>query len=475
LGLAISKRLVELMEGKMWVESVPQKGSTFHFTLPMQSAPAPELRPVNLDARQPQLADLRLLVVDDNPTNCRILTLQAGKWGMVPRAAQNATQALDFIKAGENFDLAILDMQMPGMDGLMLATEIRKIPSAMMMPLVLLTSMGVRSDSPDFASAAFASCLTKPIKPTQLHEVLVRVISGNKPAARKPPVPSKLDPTLSTRLPLRMLLCDDNAINQKVAARLLQQMGYKPDIVGNGVEALNALDKQEYDLIFMDIQMPEMDGMEATRIIRERQKDRAAYPNYKSSIIIVAMTANAMTGDREKCIAGGMDDYLSKPVRPEDVRKVIERWAATASVPDAPVVKPAHTATATASVPPDNGPAPVDMERLLDFTNGNADDLRELIMLYLKQTGEQIEQLAAAVQADSAAEVRRLAHSCAGASATCGMSRIVPLLRELEKQGNDGKLLNGAELSARIGEEFKRIQVFLENYLQKQTALAGNP
>ncbi|MGN6643635.1 MAG: response regulator, partial [Verrucomicrobiota bacterium] len=477
LGLAISKRLVELMDGKMWVESIPQKGSTFHFTLPMAAAPAPEMRQIVLEGRQPHLADLRLLVVDDNPTNCRILALQAGKWGMIPRAAQNASQALEFLRSGETFDLAILDMQMPGMDGLMLAAEIRKLPSAMMMPLVLLTSMGVRSDSPDFATAAFASCLTKPIKPAQLHEVLLRVISGAKPAAKKLPVPSKLDPTLSQRMPLRLLLCDDNVINQKVAARLLQQMGYKADITGNGLEALAALDQQQYDLIFMDIQMPEMDGMEATKAIRERQRDRERYPHYKSSIVIVAMTANAMTGDREKCLAAGMDDYLSKPVRPEDVRRVIERWGATATMPDAPAPIAAATATATglaeAETKADEPPV-VEMERLLDFTNGNADDLRELVTLYISQTGEQIEQLAAAVAAGSASEVRRLAHSCAGASATCGISRIVPLLRELEKQGNEGHLIGAAERAQKIQDEFKRIRVFLENYLQKQTAMAAN-
>ncbi|MBC8095705.1 MAG: response regulator [Akkermansiaceae bacterium] len=483
LGLAISKRLVELMDGKMWVESVPQKGSTFHFTLPLQSVPAPEVRLVNLDIRQPQLADLRLLIVDDNPTNCRILSLQAGKWGMVPRSAQNALQALEFLKTGEIFDLAILDMQMPGMDGLMLATEIRKLPGTTKMPLVLLTSMGVRADNPEFASAAFASCLTKPIKPAQLHEVLLRAISGAKPVAKKSPVPSKLDPTMSQRLPLRILLCDDNAINQKVAARLMTQMGYKADIAGNGLEALAALDRQTYDMIFMDIQMPEMDGMEATRVIRERQRDRAQYPNYKSSIVIVAMTANAMTGDREKCLAGGMDDYLSKPVRPEDVRKIVERWAATATVPEPTLPQVAQTATATATAPahsdavgkPVTEPAPVDMGRLLDFTNGNPDDLRDLISLYLKQTGEQVEQLTAAALADSAPEVRRLAHSCAGASATCGMSHIVPLLRELEKQGHDGKLVNATELSGKVAEEFNRIRIFLENYLQQQTVLAANP
>jgi len=381
------------------------------------------------------------------------------------------------------FDLAILDMQMPDMDGLMLATEIRKLPSAMMMPLVLLTSMGVHADATEFANAAFASCLTKPIKPAQLHEVLLRVVSGSKPA-RKPPTTSKLDPSLAQRLPLRMLLCDDNAVNQKVAVRLLQQMGYKPDLATNGIEALNALDRQSYDLIFMDVQMPEMDGLEATRLIRQRQQDRAQYPNYKSSIIIVAMTANAMAGDREKCISAGMDDYLAKPVRPEDMRTIVERWGSAAAMPEGAVATVAQTATATDVASPNGKPAsipitgehpPVDMDRLLDFTNGNPDDLRELISLYLKQTSEQVDQLLSAVRACSAADIKRVAHSCAGASATCGMKAIVPLLRELERMGNDGVLTGAHELSRQVEAEFKRIHHHLETYLQKQNALATQP
>ena len=312
----------------MWVESVPQKGSTFHFTIPSQAVV--ETPRVGLEAPPPQLADLRLLIVDDNPTNCRILTLQASKWGMIPRGAQSASQALEWLRAGESFDLAILDMQMPGMDGLMLAGEIRKLPGAMMMPLVLLTSMGVRTDHPDFARAAFASCLSKPIKPVQLQEALIRVLSGAKPAPQTAPTNSKLDPKLASRLPLRVLLCDDNVINQKVALRLLQQMGYRADLAANGVEALAALDKQSYDLIFMDLMMPEMNGLEATATIRQRQQQPAQFPTYKSPIIIVAMTASAMQGDREKCLAAGMDDYLAKPVRLEDVRTIVERgmlWA----------------------------------------------------------------------------------------------------------------------------------------------------
>ena len=477
LGLAISKRLVELMGGKMWAESLPDKGSTFHFTLPFHAVP--QAARYALEGKQPQLADLRLLIVDDNVTNCRILTLQTSKWGMFARGAHSAPQALEWLRAGEHFDLAILDMQMPGMDGLMLASEIRKLPGAMTMPLVLLTSMGVRTDHPDFARAAFASCLTKPLKPAQLFESLVRVVSGAAvPAAKGRSGPAKLDPSLAARLPLHVLLCDDNAINQKVAFRLLQQMGYRPDMAGDGVEALAKLDRQPYDLIFMDVLMPNMDGLEATRQIRERQKNIAQFPSYKTPIVIVAMTASAMQGDREKCLAAGMDDYLAKPVRPEDIRTVVERWGATAGRTEAvsataPAVAPAPSGGAAPVAPAEE--LPVDMERLNDFTDGNADSLRELATLYLQQTGTQIEQLEAAVAANQPQDVRRLAHSCAGASATCGMRRLVPLLRELEKQGYEGQLTNGVELCKGVVQEFARIREFLAPYLQVPAALAANP
>jgi len=469
LGLAISKRLIELMGGKLWVESAPQKGSVFNFTLPFESAPtAPK---VSLHGPQPQLADLRLLIVDDNPTNRRILTLQTSKWGMLSRSAHGAAQALEWIKQGDTFDLAILDMQMPEMDGLMLAREIRQLPGTMMMPLVLLTSMGVRADNPAFAGAAFASCLTKPIKPAQLHEVLVRVISGSKPAAKKS-APVKLDPSLARRLPLRVLLCDDNAINQKVALRLLQQMGYQADIAGNGLECLQALERQPYDLIFMDVQMPEMDGYEATRKIRHHQYAQDPSRNSQPPVII-AMTANAMQGDREKCLEAGMDDYLAKPVRPEDIRLVIERWGPRAGVAEcadwsgASMETAGETSPSTANLPP-----PVDMERLIEFSDGNPDNLRELVDLYLQQTSGQIEQLKTAIETGAADNVRRLAHSCAGASATCGMSLIVSLLRELERQGHENKLATAGQLHAQVAAEFHRIRDFLNHH---QSLAASSP
>jgi CheY-like chemotaxis protein/HPt (histidine-containing phosphotransfer) domain-containing protein len=467
LGLSISQRLVELMGGKMWAESTPGTGSTFQFNLPLQSAPQNSVSV--LDHKQPQLTGVRLLIVDDNPTNCRILSLQAGKWGMLPRTASTGQQALAWLKQGDQYDLAVLDdMQMPGMDGLMLASEIRKLPNGANLPLVLLTSMGVRPDNPEFLNAGFATCLTKPVKPAQLFESLIRVVSGMRtaPAAKAAP---KLDPKLCERLPLRVLLCDDNLINQKVATRLLSQMGYSATVAGNGVEAIKAIEAAPFDFIFMDVMMPEMDGIEATKEIRRRQQDRATNKNFKTPMIIVAMTASAMPGDKEKCLAAGMDDYLSKPVRPEDVRSVIERWGTKAALDS---VTPAndsasHTASMMANTdkPMNNDVPPIDMDRLNEFTEGDPANLTELVTLYIQQTTTQLEQLGNAVNTSDAPGVRRIAHSCAGASATCGMKRIVPLLRELERQGDEGKLLNAPELFVQVSHEFELIRKAVEPYL----------
>ncbi len=473
LGLSISRRLVELMGGRIWAESTPGNGATFNFTLSLP-ATGPTTTST-LDQRQPELANLRLLIVDDNPTNCRILALQTGKWGINARTAPSGAQALEYLRAGETFDLVILDMQMPGMDGLMLAREIRKLPNGGNLPLVLLTSMGVRADSPEFVAAGFATCLTKPVKPAQLFESLVRIVSGVRTASKPTRTPGKLDPTLARRLPLRVLLCDDNLINQKVATRLLQQMGYRSTIAGNGVEALAAIERAPFDLVFMDVMMPEMDGLEATQQIRVRQKDRAQHPNFKSPMIIVAMTASAMPGDRDKCLAAGMDDYLSKPVRPEDVRTIVERWGPTATAGEPAASTDSATTTAkmlATTATPMNDLPPIDLDRLHEFTEGNPENLTELATLYVQQTTQQLEQLEVAVKANNAADIRRLAHSCAGASATCGMRRIVVPLRELERQGDAGQLTQAAELCAQTIKEFELIRAALTPYLATTAAPA---
>jgi CheY-like chemotaxis protein/HPt (histidine-containing phosphotransfer) domain-containing protein len=295
---------------------------------------------------------------------------------------------------------------------------------------------------------------------------------------------------MAERFPLSILLADDNAINQKVALRLLQQLGYKADTANNGLEAVRAVEQKPYDVILMDVQMPQMDGLEATRNIRQRQGEPASAGHFHRPITIIAMTANAMQGDREKCVAAGMDDYLAKPVRPEALQSMLELHAAqvfktAALVPD-PAAKPSNElslAWPSADVPvltilPETAaPAtiveqpPIDLDRLHEFAGGSVENYTELINLYLKQTTEQLEQVRAAIAENNAERVSRVAHSCAGSSATCGMDAIVPLLRQVEYVSQEGNLSAAVELLPAIEREFDRLKRYLE--LNKPIALAG--
>ena len=449
LGLAISKRLVELMGGKMWAESVPGQGSAFHFIVNFRAEP----QPAN-EVRQPKLTGLRVLIVDDNAASRNFLAEQAKRWGMIPETAETPQQTLEMIRQGVHFDLAVLDSHLPGMDGLALAAEIRQLPGAAMLPLILLMPTGTRTDTPADARIAFAHCVAKPVKPAQLCAAIDLALFSSKKAAA-PAAPASPGQLLSERLPLRILLVDDNEINQKVAARILTQIGYKPDLAENGRKALATLDERIYDLVFMDVMMPEMDGLEATQNIRERQKNSADHPNYGSRIVIIAMTAHAMQGDREKCLAAGMDDYLSKPIRPADIRGMIEKWIPQANPAGETKLSPAPKIETVAAEPP------VEMDRLNDLTDGNADGLRELVEMYFKQTSQQFEQIKAAIAANKADEVRRVAHSCAGASATLGMKRLGQLMRDLEKVGAAGALTNAPQICDDAAREYTSVKKFL--------------
>jgi signal transduction histidine kinase/DNA-binding LytR/AlgR family response regulator len=470
LGLAISKRFVELMGGKMWAESAPGGGSTFHFTAKFQTETSSTGagKPA-LAGRQPELAEMRVLIVDDNATVRRVLAEQSAQWGMKPRAAENATQALNWLRAGEAFNVAVVDLKMPGMDGLALAMELHRLPGTEKMPLIFLTPVGTRADRAPETQVTFAHSLTKPVKPAQFHAAIENALFKNKTSAAPAaaPVPPKPDQPLAERFPLRILLCEDNAINQKVTARILRQFGYACDLAANGREGLEALDRHPYDLVFMDMMMPEMDGLTATRAIRERQKNGAAHPNYRSRILIIAMTAHAQEADRESCLEAGMDDYLAKPIRPADVRGVIERWAPKihpVATPSVPAADASTSATSAGTLPAADAAPPVEMARLDDLTEGNPASLRELVDLFYQQTERQLQQIEDAVRANQPAEVGHLAHSCKGASATLGMARLAAALLKLERLGKSGALAGAETCCAEARREFKEVQTFLAGH-----------
>ncbi len=308
LGLAISKRLTELMGGRMWAHSDGLgRGCIFHFTIDSPPAQLQAATRREFIGQQPALKGRRLLVVDDSATNRRILALQTAKWGMVPRDCASGEAALQVLAGGESFDIAVLDMHMPGIDGLTLARQVRK--SHPDLPLVLFSSLGRKEVGDD--EGLFKAYLHKPLRQSQLFDTLITMLgAGHATVAAPPPIVTRTDPGMAGRHPLRILLAEDNVVNQKLALRLLSQMGYRADLASNGIEAIESVERQAYDVILMDVQMPEMDGLQAAQAITTRWAPPAR-PR------IVAMTANAMQGDREACLAAGMDDYITKPIRVE--------------------------------------------------------------------------------------------------------------------------------------------------------------
>jgi signal transduction histidine kinase/AmiR/NasT family two-component response regulator/HPt (histidine-containing phosphotransfer) domain-containing protein len=474
LGLAISKGLVDLMGGEIGAESELDKGSCFHFSIPLPLGTTPDTTFTKTTVEQ--LNGLRVLVVDDNDHSRTLLAGQLQRWGMSTLECPGAEPALAICRDQAKLDAVVLDAEMPGVDIGLLVEQVRHLPRQRHLPLLLLSGFGRRPELSGLLAEPHIGLVSKPVKPEALQDGLLHVLSYAPRKASPKLVPSeKLDRSLAERLPLRILLADDNVINQKVASRLLCQLGYQADLVRTGLETIKAVEQRSYDIIFMDVQMPEMDGLDATRQIRQRQKDPFAPVGFQQPITIIAMTANAMMGDREKCLAAGMDDYLPKPVRPEALQKILERYGAGSKREEPSLGSRQENETGSgqpgldAAIPLplwEAGNEPVDMDRLQEFSGGNQSTLLEIVELSLQQTTEQLEQIGQALTRAEGGRVSNIAHSCAGASATCGMVAMASLMRQVEHCGKAGDLAAASQLLQEAHRQFERTKQFLEQRVE---------
>lgn len=448
LGLTISRRLVEMMGGRIWAESTPGKGSCFHFTSRFAEARTSSIsKPTSVASSI--LVGIKVLIVDDNRTNRRILEGLVTHWGMIPTVASDGELALGLYDASvaENspFNLVLTDMHMPRMDGFGLVERLKEKPDLCTATIMMLTSGGQRGDAQRCEDLGIAAYLLKPIRQSELREAIARVLSAHESRVAEPMITRySLREQIQKGKTLTVLLAEDNLVNQKLASRLLEKRNHTVTIVSNGKEALAALERNRYDLVLMDVQMPEMDGLEATTILREREQ---ATGNHQP---VVAMTALAMSGDRERCITAGMDGYLSKPIRPQELDQILDSYLALTNGPAAAI---AHPDTANRSV---------DVVQLLERIDGDRTLLGELVDLFREDYPNSLRAVQEAIDTQDSDSLRSTSHALKGALANLSAIQASTLAAELEVIGKSPNLTQAQATLDRLSHELVNVKRALE-------------
>ncbi len=458
LGLAISSQLVKMMGGRIWVESVEGEGSTFHFTARFGISDSPPPRQVPRELSE--LAGLRVLVVDDNATNRRILEEILSNWGLQPTAVPSGHDALEIMdqarKAGTPFRIVLLDNMMPEMDGFMLAEEILQRPDSHPSTMMMLSSADRHENAERCRALGLTAYMSKPVKRSELLNAIMTAI------AREPAEPSETTATdgqrpriHSSNRNMQILLAEDNTVNQKLAVKLLEKRGHQVVVAGNGKEAILAMERHEFDIILMDVQMPEMDGIETTQTIRECEQKTG------DRIPIIAMTAHAMKGDRERCLEAGMDGYLSKPLQPSELFETVEGFANRVCIendarPFSKNSESTSTANPAVAVAESQPAAPAfDRDQAMNTVEGDVELLKEIIDAFLQEHLGLMDDLRKSIANGDSRGVGRAAHTLKGAASTLAATSVTKMTRELEAMGKANEISDAATLYAALEKEME--------------------